>query len=344
MDSAQTAAKPRRSRGTGRVRIEDVARAAEVSAQTVSRYLRQPGSVSEPMAVRIAQAIAGVGYVPNLIAGSLASNRSRIVAILVPTLANPVHSGPVEGLGEALRDEGYQVLVGTTDYRVELEDALIRAFAGRRVDGLVVTSGRISPASQAVLKAAAIPVVQLWELPRRPFDMAVGISNRAIGEAVARHFAERGYDRLAVIGHVEAADTRSSARVDGFLAEAGRLGLPAPFRKDIARPMLVHDATPLLAELRTAGVRAVFSTSAQLAVVMLLNAVAQGIAVPGELAIMGLHSPLAAVVRPTLSTVEVPATRFGLLAGRMLLRRMAGEPVEARVVDTGFTVSVRQSS
>src|SRR4051794_16296683 len=99
----------RRSRSTGHVRIEDVARAAEVSAQTVSRYFRDATQVSQPTAEKIKAAIASIGYVPNLIAGSLASNRSRIIAILVPTIANPVHASPVQGLADAVRSKGYQV-------------------------------------------------------------------------------------------------------------------------------------------------------------------------------------------------------------------------------------------
>jgi LacI family gluconate utilization system Gnt-I transcriptional repressor len=335
---------PRRSRGTGRVRIEDVARAADVSAQTVSRFLRHPDQVGPAASERIAAAIREVGYVPNLIAGSLASNRSRVVAIIVPTLANPIHAQPVEGLGDALRADGYQVLVGTTDFSGDVEEALVRAFVGRRVDGIVITGGRLSAASRTVLKAAAIPVVQLWELPRVPFDMAVGNSNIDIGACIARHFAERGYRRLAVIGHLQKSDTRSADRVTGFVAETKRLGLPDPVVMAVDRPMLIRNTTDLLAQLQHANVRAVFTTSAQLSVVLLLNARAAGIAVPGELAIAGLESDLSTVVSPTLTAVRVPAYDLGLQAGRLLLRRMAGEKVTQRRIDTGFEFIPREST
>ena len=334
----------RRSRGTGRVRIEDVARAAEVSAQTVSRFLRHPEKVGAAASARISAAIREVGYVPNLIAGSLASNRSRIVAIIVPTLANPVHAQPVEGLGDALRADGYQVLVGTTNFQQDVEDALVRAFVGRRVDGIVITGGRLSAASRTVLKAAATPVVQLWELPRVPFDMAVGVSNIDIGACMARHFFERGYQSLAAIGHAARTDTRSGDRVKGFVAEAQRLGLPVPLVIEPERPMLIRDATPLLETLRQEGVRAVFCSSGQLTVVLLLNAAAMGVAVPGALAIGGLESDLATVVSPALTTIRLPVYELGLQAGRMLLRRMAGEVVAQRRVDTGFELCVRQST
>jgi LacI family gluconate utilization system Gnt-I transcriptional repressor len=341
-------AKPpaRRSRGTGRVRIEDVARAAGVSAQSVSRWLRDPTKLAQETGRRVAAAVRDVGYVPNLIAGSLASNRSHVVAILVPTLANPVHAGPVEGLSQALRPAGYQVLVGTTDYQPDTEEALIRAFVARRVDGLVLTGSHLTAGSRRILKAAGIPVVQLWELPASPFDMAVGMSNPAIGARVARHFAERGHRHLAVVGHAEPSDTRSAGRVSGFVAECARLGLTAPRVLEVPRPMAVRDAVPLLVELRRGArpARAVFCTSGQLGIVLLLDARKLAIDVPGELAIVGFETALATVVVPNLSAVRIPVHELGFKAGEMLLRRMAGEAPAQRRVDTGFELILRESS
>jgi DNA-binding LacI/PurR family transcriptional regulator len=112
----------------------------------------------------------------------------------------------------------------------------------------------------------------------------------------------------------------------------------------VDRPMLIRDTSDLLAALRAAGAEAVFCTSAQLSVVLLLNARAACIAVPGELAIAGLESDLSTVVSPTLTAVRVPAYELGLQAGRLLLRRMAGETIAARCIDTGFEFIVRQST
>ncbi len=334
----------RRSRGTGRVRIEDVARAAGVSTQTVSRFLRAPAQVGPEASARIAAAILEVGYVPNLVAGSLASNRSRIVAIIVPTLANPVHAQPVQGLSDALRPQGFQVLVGTTDFQAETEAALIHAFIGRRVDGLAVTGGSFAEPSRQLLEAAGTPVVQLWELPEQPFDMTVGLSNAAIGARMAAHFAERGYRSLAVIGHAEASDTRSAGRVTGYCAEAKRLGLADPLVLLPQRPMLIRDATPLLDRLVIQGVEAVFCTSSQLSVVLLLNTRRLGLAIPSDLAIGGIDSDFATLVDPAITAIRVPAYDVGLKAGRLLLRRLAGEPVPERRIDTGFTFIQRGST
>ena len=195
-----------------------------------------------------------------------------------------------------------------------------------------------------MLAAAGIPVVQLWELPEDPFDMTVGLSNDAIGARMAAHFAERGYSRLAVIGHAEASDTRSAGRVTGFCAEAARLGLPEPLVLLPERPMLIRDAAPLLDRLAEAHVDAVFCTSSQLSVVLLLNARSRGLAVPGDLAIGGIDSDFATVVEPAITAIRVPAYDVGLQAGHLLLRRLAGETVPERRIDTGFTFIQRGST
>jgi LacI family transcriptional regulator, gluconate utilization system Gnt-I transcriptional repressor len=332
----------RRSRGTGRVRIEDVALAAGVSAQSVSRFLREPGRVGADTSARISSAITAVGYVPNMIAGSLASNRSRIVGILLPTIANPAHAGPVEGLAAALRDSAYEVLVGTTAYDAVTEDRLIRAFVGRRVDGLVITSDELSSEVRNILKAYGAPVVQIWELPELPFDMAVGVSNRAIGQAVARHFAERGYRDCLAIGHAQRTDTRSAARVSGFAEGLAAAGLPAPRRIEVNLPAALNAAGQILERMKSEGLpRAVFCTSGQLTVAMHLAISRAGLTMPQDVALMGLESDLSSMVEPALSVIRVDTYAFGLRAGALLLDRLAGRPAGNAAVDIGFDMLIR---
>lgn len=340
-------AKRRRSRGTGHVRIEDVARDANVSAQTVSRFFRDPALVSPPTAQKIRASIVATGYVPNLIAGSLASNRSGIIAILVPTIANPVHASPVQGLADAVRKHGYQVLVGMTDYDRETEHGLIEAFLGRRVDGIVVTGAQLRPDTEALLRRSGVPTVQLWELPDDPVEMAVGHSNAGIGRAMARHMLERGHRRVAVVGHAAVADTRSAARVQGFREVYGEAGEPPPVVIDVERPNAVGQTPALLERLlaQRPALQGVFCVTDQVAIGLVLACQRAGVAVPGRIAIAGVgDSDLAALVTPALTTVRIQRHELGRRAGQMLLARIAGEDVSPAVADLGFSLVVREST
>ena len=99
---------------TRRARIEDVAKAAGVSAITVSRALREPHRVAEGTRRTVLRAIARLGYVPDLVAGALASYRSRVVGAIVPTVAGAMFADTVQGMSDALRAEGYQLLLART--------------------------------------------------------------------------------------------------------------------------------------------------------------------------------------------------------------------------------------
>ena len=311
----------RRSRGTGRVRIEEVARDAQVSAQTVSRFLRDPALVSSAAAERIRASVDAVGYVPNLMAGALASNRSHIVAILVPTIANPIHAAPVQALSDTLRPAGYQVLVGTTDYDPIIEQQLVEAFLGRRVDAMVLTGTSLTPRTSHMLTRARIPVVQLWELPENPVDMAIGVDNVAAGAAIAWHFHERGYRRFAMLGHAAAGDTRSAARLVGFVSETARLGLTPPQHHLYLRPTDMTLAPALLATVLARQPRpdALFCVGAPMAIGLVLAAPRAGIAIPGDLAVASFgDNDLAPLIAPSLTTISIPRFEFGRQAGQML--------------------------
>ena len=345
--SPQADREPRRSRASGRARIEDVARLAEVSAQTVSRYYREPAAVSADASARIRRAAELIGYVPNLIAGSLASNRSHIVAIVVPTIANPAHSVWVQGLTETLAAEGYQVLLGATNYDPARERDLVRAFLGRRVDGVVITGAVLDPESDDLLRRVRVPTVQVLELPRNPIDMAVGVDNQACGAAIADHLVARRYRRLAVVGSRAKADTRAAARAAGFLRRAQERGLARPVELAVDRPADIGVGPQLLADILAIDppVEAVFCVGTQISVGLMLACLAAGVEVPRRLAVAGFSDgDLAAMLSPSLTTIRVPAIEMGRKAGQLLLSRLRGGEPDAAVADVGFQLVVGDST
>lgn len=166
--------RPRKRSATRSVTLSDVAAAAGVSAQTVSRVVRDPLSVSDETRARVQAALTATGYVPNLAASNLASNRSRTVAALVPQINASVFADTVHAFSTALAAHGYQIFVGTTDYRPEHEEEVLRSFLGRRPDGLLMVGTRHTPGTLTLLRAAGVPVVETWGWSRDPVDLLVG--------------------------------------------------------------------------------------------------------------------------------------------------------------------------
>jgi LacI family transcriptional regulator, gluconate utilization system Gnt-I transcriptional repressor len=324
--------------------MQDVARAAGVSMITVSRALNAPDKLAPATLAVVRTAIHQLGYLPNLAAGSLASNRSRIIAAVVPTIASSTFSDTIDGLAQALSPHRYQLLLGQTQYRVDEEAALITAFLGRRVDGLVLIGVQHARGVRATLRRAAIPVVETWDLTPRPIDAVIGFSNHAAGHTAADYLVAKGYRRLGFIGGV---DARSEARLQGFCAAARARGLGEVAVQRVASPSSLLDGGPALAALLAAPrpPRAVFCTHDMLAAGALFECQRRGIAVPGDIALMGFADlPIAAGTEPALTTMQVRATEMGQRAGEWLLRRLAGEPGLARRVDLGFTVVERRSA
>ena len=334
----------RARRGSGAVTLHDVARLANVAPITASRALNVPGRVSPEVLERVADAVRRTGYVPNLLAGGLASTRSKLVAAVVPTIAGPVFLQTVQSLTAALAEQGYQVMLGQSGYVDSREDALLEAIVGRRPDGIVLTGIMHSSEGRKRLLAAGIPVVETWDLTPTPIDMLVGFSHVDVGREVVAFLHAKGHRRLAVAA---GDDERSKRRHDAFCAAARALGLPEVQVVVVPAPTTLKSGRSALADLlqRKGGLDAVFCSSDLLALGVLTEAQARGIAVPTELAIVGFGDlDFAADLHPALTTVRIDGAAIGRQAARFIVDRAQGRRSENRIVDVGFSIVDRKTA
>ncbi len=345
-DSPSALPRPPRSarRGSGGITLADVARLAGVSAITVSRALNRPDVVSPETLARIRGAVERTGYVPNLLAGGLASNRSRLVAAVVPTIAGPVFLETVQSLTESLAASGYQLMLGQSGYGGAREDVLLDAIVGRRPDGIVLTGIMRSSEGRRRLLASGIPVVETWDLTPTPVDMLVGFSHEKVGAAVARFLHARGYRRP---GLVSADDDRARLRYASFREAAGALGLPAVPRAGVSAPTTLGDGRAALGALLSAHpeVDSLFCSSDALAHGVITEAQARGMRVPQDLAVVGFGDlDFARHTHPPITTVRIDGTAIGRQAACFIVDRAAGAEPEARIVDIGFSIVERDSA
>lgn len=320
--------------------LHDVARAAGVSLITASRALGNPQLVSPATIARVQAAVQATGYVANLQAAGLKSRRSLTVAALVPGVAVPQFLPTIQALTETLAAAGYQLILGQTGYDQAREAPLLTAMLGRRVDGVVVAGLlQAGPAAQA-LRQAGVPVVETWDFTERPVDMLVGFSHLQVGGAVGGYFRARGWQHVGV---ATADDQRARQRLAGFAAAMGRplptAFIPAPSNLALGRAALAD----LLAQ--QPALQAVFCSSDGLAQGVMVEAAARGIAVPGQLAVLGFgDADFAAHLLTPLSTVQIDAAGIGRRAAEMVLARCRGETVAEPVVDLGFRIVERAST
>ena len=338
---------PRSRRGrrrTGGLTLADVARLAGVSAITVSRAVNSPERLGAETLARVLEAIERTGYVPNRVAGGLASNRTRLVAALVPTISGLVFLETVQAMTEALEEAGYQLMLGQSGYDATREDALLDAIIGRRPDGVIITGVVHSPSARRRLAAAGIPVVETWDLTPTPIDMLVGFSHEKAGAAVAEYLAYREVKRPALLA---ADDYRASLRRKGFVDAAARRGYHDLPVRLVNTPTTLGSGRKALSEILEAhpDVDAVFCSSDVLANGALTEAQARGISVPGQLRVFGFGDlDFAAHTYPALSTVRIDGTAIGRQAARFVIDRAAGRPIPERINDLGFKLIARASA
>jgi LacI family gluconate utilization system Gnt-I transcriptional repressor len=330
-------------RGTGSITLADVARMAGVSAITASRALNTPDRVTDETRQKVRDAVDRLGYVPNMLAGSLASSRSRLVAALVPTIAGPVFLETIQSLTEALAESGYQLMLGQSGYAGDREDALLDAIIGRRPDGIVLTGILHSAAGRRRLLASGIPVVETWDLTPTPIDMLVGFSHEKVGAAVAEYLHARGRRQIAI---VTANDQRASLRKHAFEEAARRLGL-ATHACVVPAPTTIGNGRAAMIKILAKHPRtdAVFCSSDVLAMGVLIEAHARGKKVPQDFAVFGFGDlAFASDTHPALSTVRVDGTVIGRRAAQFIVDRAEGRAIDNRVIDIGFSIVERDSA
>ena len=204
--------------------LRDVSEASGVSEMTVSRVLRNRGDVSDSTRERVLEAARRLGYVPNKIAGALASQRVNLVAVIVPSLSNLVFPEVLSGISEELEDSGLQPVFGVTNYSAEREESVLYEMLSWRPSGVIIAGLEHSDAARAMLQNAGIPIVEIMDVDGEAIDSVVGISHKRAGLEMARAIVKAGYRRIGFLGTKMPHDHRARKRMEGFeagLAEAG---------------------------------------------------------------------------------------------------------------------------
>ncbi|PXY22955.1 LacI family DNA-binding transcriptional regulator [Prauserella muralis] len=305
------------------VTIRDVAKAAGVSASTVSRAFSNSELVDPRTRELVLRAAEQLGYLPNRAARGLITGRTGNLGLIVPDLANPFFPEVVKGIQARAREADYSVFLSDTDEDPSAELGLVKALA-KQVDGIILCSPRMSADDMREAADCSTLVV----VNRRGSNIpAITIDNvDGMRQAVA-HLAALGHRR---IGYV--AGPRSSwsnrerqrgvrtavAAEDAELVEIGNV--PPQFEGGVAAADLVI----------AADVTAVIAYNDLIALGLLTRLAARGVDVPGELSVVGIDDiPMSAMFSPALTTVSIPKAQCGRAAVELLLQQLATPGVRA---------------
>lgn len=205
--------------------LRDVSEASGVSEMTVSRVLRNRGDVSDKTRAKVLEAARQLGYVPNKIAGALASNRVNLVGVIIPSLSNMVFPEVMMGISRVLDETPLQPVVGVTNYLPEKEEQVIFEMLSWRPTGLIVAGIEHTDASKAMMRNSGVPIVEVMDVDGDAIDAVVGISHHRAGQETAKEILRRGYRKIGFLGTKMPLDHRARKRFEGFMSICSEAGI-----------------------------------------------------------------------------------------------------------------------
>jgi LacI family transcriptional regulator len=322
-------AKARRSAGsesTGRVKLQQVAEAAGVSAATVSRILNGTAVVSDDKRQAVDAAIAALGFVPNPVARGLAGGRTLSIGVVTQAIDSPFYGGALRGIEDSLSAAGYSPLFVSGQWSAVHEARCIETLRARRVDGIIVLTGRLSDAALAAA-ARELPVVATGRTMKAPGLVALDFDNFEGARLATHHLLTLGHRRIAFIsGDLKHPDGKE--RLRGYRSAVEAAGLP--YEPSLVMPGNFTEGSGLAAVERLIDSRepftAIFAANDQMAFGAGLALHRRRLKVPDDVSLVGFDDLASAVYAiPPLTTVHHPVQELGQLAAQAMLQLLAGE-------------------
>lgn len=303
-------------------KLKDVARLANVSEMTASRALRGVGDVSETTRKKVHQAASELGYVPNKLAGNLASRTSNLVGVIVPSLSSFVFPEVLNGISEELEESGLQPLTGVTGYSLSKEEAVIKQMLSWRPRGLIIAGLEHNENSRKMLKATDVPVVEIMDTDGDPIQYCVGISHVRAGRDMARRLVKQGYRKIAFIGTKMPKDFRAQKRFDGFVAGLAEAEITLTAQQLYTGASSIQNGRELTAKILAEheDIDCIYYSSDVMSVGGLMHCIANGIDVPRQLALAGFNNLGVLNGLPVrLATTDAHRYEIGAEAARLIL-------------------------
>jgi DNA-binding LacI/PurR family transcriptional regulator len=320
--------------------LKDIARELGVSLATVSRALADSPDISAETKERVWSAAETLNYVPNLMARSLRSRRTKVIGVLVQEVASEFGAQAIRGIHDELGRCGYQMLLSSGSSSPEQERVGLAMLLERSVDGLLLVDMQHHAAEgpPEELDAARIPVVYVnrW-LPGSATACFVGPDDVFGGYLATEHLIGHGHRRIGYIAG-PAEWQASWDRLDGYRRALADYGLPFDERLVRRGDWAVesgHATTASLLDLAEPPT-AIFSANDVMAAGAIDAARERGLSLPDDLALVGFDArEMSRYLRPALTTVTRPTYDLGRTAASLLVERVM------KLRSGASTVSVR---
>ncbi|TCS52483.1 LacI family transcriptional regulator [Primorskyibacter sedentarius] len=332
-----------------KVTLKDVSKASGLSLITVSRALRQPETVHADTRAKIQRTIDEIGYIPNLTARSLVSQRSDMIGVVVPILASSLFADFAQGVSRVLEPMKQQMLLAVSDWSPSKEEEAVRTFIARQADAIIVTGFSHSEATAKLLNKFSGPVVEAWNLRDGAIDSAVGFDNYAASVEMTRYLIGRGYESIVMVGGASKNNDQAEDRTRGFvdaMRGAGR-SVTDDTIVEFDNPATIEGGVALIQQLlaRKDKPDAIFFLAELPAQGAMLWCLSNGVSVPGDVAISGFGDlSMSALLPVPMTTVQIRGRAIGERSAELVMDRLEGRTGTAAAHDIGYHLQIREST
>lgn len=312
--------------------LRDVSEVSGVSEMTVSRVLRKSGEVSEATKEKVLRAAKELGYVPNKIAGALASQRVNLVAVVIPSLSNMVFPEVMTGISDTLEGTGLQPVVGVTNYKSDREEQVLYEMLSWRPSGVIVAGLEHSDASIAMLKNSGIPVVQIMDVDGPAIDSVVGISHRRAGRMMAEAILKAGYQNIGFMGTKMSTDHRARKRFEGFTEALAKGGVEISDQEFYSGGSALAKGREMTADMlaRSPDLDFLYYSNDLIGAGGLLYLMEQGIDIPGQVGMAGFNGvDLIDGLPKQLTSMDSCRHEIGKIAAEIIAQSYQNDGVSA---------------
>ncbi|MEC3862622.1 LacI family DNA-binding transcriptional regulator [Mesobacterium sp. TK19101] len=311
--------------------LRDVSEASGVSEMTVSRVLRNRGDVSPATREKVLEAAKALGYVPNKIAGALASQRVNLVAVIIPSFRNMVFPEVLSGISSVLEETDLQPVVGVTDYLPEKEEKVLYEMLSWRPSGVIIAGLEHTDASRAMLKASGIPVVEIMDVDGTPIDSMVGISHRRAGREMAKAILKAGFQNIGFMGTKMPLDHRARKRFEGFTEALAKNGVEIMDQEFYSGGSALAKGREMTRDMldRTPELDFLYYSNDMIGAGGLLYLLEKGVKIPEEIGLAGFNGvELLDGLPRKLATMDACRTEIGRKAAQIIAARVDNPDAE----------------
>lgn len=328
------------------VTARDVARAAGVSTGTVSRVINAHPAVAEHVRIKVLAAIERLGWQPNVVARSMRTASTRTIGCVFSDIRNPLYANIIQGAEEALANENYTLMVASSAGSASREGDLIKLFASRRADGLILSiSDEDSAEILAAIKGAGLPTVLVER--DLPLDVySVGTDHRGGMRRAVEYLFSLGHERIALLTggqKTRAGRERIRGFVDAFKT-AGKLVRPEMLRLESLSSEYAFRETQALLTLKQPPTAIIAGGNLMLAGVLRATQLLR-LRLPRDLSIIcSGDTELAELATPSVTAIRWDLAAVGCEAAKLLIARLGGNTIAGRTrIEVPSEIVLRKS-